>query len=107
MKYTHVVPILYIFQIQFFDKMPRSKEQNTAKSKSRRRQEENDKRVNEEEREDDLEDIGKTLHAKEGRLGFVTGKGFVTATNFLVDIRAQVHSTKCSIKGKDNFNKCI
>ena len=41
--------------------------------------------------DDEEPDIGKTLHAKDGKLGFVSSKGFVCATNFLVDIAAQVH----------------
>ena len=50
--------------------------------------------------EDDEEpDIGKTLHAKDGKLGYVTNKGFIGATNFLVDIESQVHSEKYLIKG--------
>ena len=38
--------------------------------------------------DDDEPDVGKTLHAKDGKLGFVTNRGFVAATNFLVDIQA-------------------
>ena len=49
--------------------------------------------------DDDEPDIGKTLHAKDGKLGFVTNRGFVAATNFLVDIQAQVFSETYSIKG--------
>ena len=49
--------------------------------------------------DDEEPDIGKTLHAKDGKLGFVSSKGFVCATNFLVDIAAQVHSTNYSMKG--------
>ena len=48
---------------------------------------------------DDLEDTGKTLHVKDGRLGFVTNKGFTAATNFIVDFESQVFSQKYSIKG--------
>ena len=51
------------------------------------------------EDDDDEPDIGKTLHAKDGKLGFVTNRGFVAATNFLVDIQSQVFSEKYSIKG--------
>ena len=49
--------------------------------------------------DDEEPDIGKTLHAKDGKLGFVLSKGFVCATNFLVDIAAQVHSINYSMKG--------
>ena len=49
--------------------------------------------------EDEEPDIGKTLHAKDGKLGFVTNKGFISATNFLVDIESQVHSETYAIKG--------
>ena len=51
------------------------------------------------EDDDDEPDIGKTLHAKDGKLGFVTNRGFVAATNFLVDIHSQVFSENYSIKG--------
>ena len=34
------------------------------------------------------------------QLGFITNKGFIAATNFIVDIASQVHSEKYSIKGK-------
>ena len=44
---------------------------------------------------DDQPDIGQTLHAKDGKLGFFTSsKGFVYATNFLVDIVSHVHSER-------------
>ena len=49
--------------------------------------------------DDDEPDVGKTLHAKDGKLGFVSNRGFVAATNFLVDIQAQVFSETYSIKG--------
>ena len=49
--------------------------------------------------DEEEEDIGKTLHSKDGRLGFVTSKGFIAATNFLVDIGSQVYSEKYCIKG--------
>ena len=50
--------------------------------------------------EDDEEpDVGKTLHAKDGKLGFVTRTGFKVATDFLVDIASQVYSETYSIKG--------
>ena len=50
--------------------------------------------------EDDEEpDIGKTLHAKDGKLGFLTRMGFKVATDFLVDIASQVYSETYSIKG--------
>jgi hypothetical protein len=39
------------------------------------------------------------LHSKDGKLGFITSKGFVCATNFVVDIASQVHSIKYVIKG--------
>ena len=67
--------------------------------------------------DDEEPNIGKTLHAKDGKvlpiifflnnyfisqLGFITSKGFVGATNFLVDIEAQVHSEKYVIKGVAN-----
>ena len=38
--------------------------------------------------------VGKILHAKDGKLGFMSNRGFVAATNFLVDIQAQVFSEK-------------
>ena len=61
--------------------------------------------------------MGKTLHAKDGKVGppyeyahfyiheifqlgfFNSSKGFVYATNFIVDIQSQVHSEKYVIKG--------
>ena len=44
---------------------------------------------------DDQPDIGQTLHAKDGKLGFFTSsKGFVYATNFLVDIVYHFHSER-------------
>ena len=49
--------------------------------------------------DDEEPDIGKTLHARDGKLGFVTSKGFMNATNFLVAIESQVFSEKYSIKG--------
>ena len=50
--------------------------------------------------EDDEEpDVGKTLHAKGGKLGFFTRMGFKVATDFLVDIASQVYSETYSIKG--------
>ena len=49
--------------------------------------------------DDEEPDIGKTLHAKDGKLGFITSKGFVCATNFLVDVASQVHSQNYSMKG--------
>ena len=50
---------------------------------------------------DDEPDTGKTLHAKDGKLGFFTSsKGFVYATNFLVDIVSHVHSKRYVLKGK-------
>ena len=49
--------------------------------------------------DEDEEDIGKTLHAKDGKLGYVTSKGFVSVTNFLVDIHARLFSQKYLIKG--------
>ena len=49
---------------------------------------------------DDQEDVGKTLHVKDGRLGFVTAKGFISATNFNIDIESQVSSLHYSIKGE-------
>ena len=36
--------------------------------------------------DDEEDDIGKTLCAKNGKLGFMGRKGFLPATNFLVDI---------------------
>ena len=36
-----------------------------------------------------------------GKLGFFANKGFIFATNFVVDITFQVYSEKYSIKGKD------
>lgn len=55
----------------------------------------------------DEEDKGKTLHAKDGMLGFVTDKGFISATNFVVDIEAQVYSEKYSMKGNCNKFSCV
>ena len=55
--------------------------------------------------DDEEPDIGKTLHAKDGKLGFVLSKGFVCATNFLVDITAQVHSINYSTKGYEMIVK--
>ena len=51
--------------------------------------------------EDESDDVtkGKSLNAKDGKLGFVIKRGFVSATNFLVDIRSQVYSEKYAIKG--------
>ena len=34
------------------------------------------------------------------QLGFVTNKGFIAATSFIVDIASQVHSERYSIKGR-------
>ena len=42
---------------------------------------------------------GKSLHSKDGRLGFVSSKGFVPATNFILEINSQVYSERYSIKG--------
>ena len=39
------------------------------------------------------------MNAKDGKLGFVTKRGFISATNFLVDILSQVYSEKYAIKG--------
>ena len=36
------------------------------------------------------------------QLGLITSKGFLFATNFLVDIESQVYSEKYSIKGDKN-----
>lgn len=51
--------------------------------------------------EDESDDVtkGKSLNAKDGKLGFVTKRGFISATNFLVDILSQVYSEKYAIKG--------
>ena len=50
---------------------------------------------------EDDDDIGNTLHAKDGKLGFYTSsKGFAYATNFLVDIASQVHSDRYTLKGR-------
>ena len=49
--------------------------------------------------DDEEPDCGKTLHAKDGKLGFFTNRGFICGTNFLVDIESQVYSEKYSIKG--------
>ena len=77
--------------------MPRSKKANTPKVNERAREEEAT-RAREEEavrqaaiEEEEEDDIGKTLHVKEGKLGFVTNKGFISATNFVVDIESQVY----------------
>ena len=51
--------------------------------------------------DDEEPDIGKTLHSKDGKLGFFANKGFIFATNFVVDIASQVYSEKYSVKGKD------
>jgi hypothetical protein len=48
--------------------------------------------------DDDEPDIGKTLNAKDGKVGFVIIKGFIGATHFLVDIGSQVFRGKYSIK---------
>ena len=67
--------------------------------------------------DDEDDDIGKTLHAKDGKvltlntdfhnynvlfpqLGMITWKGFKANTNFIVDIAAQVYSEKFNVKGK-------
>ena len=51
--------------------------------------------------DDEGPDVGETLHAKDGKLGFYTSsKGFIFATNFLVDIASQVHSERYTLKGK-------
>ena len=39
------------------------------------------------------------------QLGFITNKGFMAATNFIVDVASQVHSEKYSIKGTIWCNK--
>ena len=44
--------------------------------------------------------IRKTLHVKDGRLGFVTANGFISATNFNIDIESQVSSLHYSIKSE-------
>ena len=49
--------------------------------------------------DEEEDDIGKTLCAKDGKLGFMGKKGFFPATNFLVDIESQVSSDRYSIKG--------
>ena len=83
----------------------RACQRNAAKSKAgsgarRSRSEPNAGKQEDVFYDDDEEpDIGKTLHARDGELGFVTSKGFMSATNFLVDIESQVFSEKYSIKG--------
>ena len=47
----------------------------------------------------DKEDRGKTLSVKGGKLGFISDNGFQEATNFIVDIGAQVYSERYRIKG--------
>ena len=88
------------------DKVTSARQRNAAKAKSKDGSAQvpapaaSDDPENEDVYFDDEEpDIGKTLHAKDGKLGFVTSKGFVSATNFLVDIAAQVHSMNYSMKG--------
>ena len=49
--------------------------------------------------DDEEPDIGKTLHAKDGKLRIITSKGFICSTNFIVDIASQVNSQKYAIKG--------
>ena len=51
----------------------------------------------------ETEDVGKTLHMKDGMLGFVSNKGFTAATNFVVDIESQAYSLKYSLKGQSTF----
>ena len=51
------------------------------------------------EESDEEPTAGKSLHAKDGRLGFVSNKGFVPATNFILEINSQVYSERYSIKG--------
>ena len=76
--------------------MPRTKEsseiaktRSRAKAKSKSSTEEAQAQGSTEE-SFEQEDVGKTLHAKDGRLGFVSEKGFLAATNILVDIGSQV-----------------
>ena len=49
--------------------------------------------------DEDDEINGKSLSVKDGKLGFITSKGFQSATNFIVDIASMVYSKKYSIKG--------
>ena len=45
-------------------------------------------------------DVGKTLHASNGRLGYVTDRGFMEATNFVIHVEDFVYSETFKIKGK-------
>ena len=92
--------------------MPRTKEsseiaktRSRAKAKSKSSTEEAQAQGSTEE-SFEQEDVGKTLHAKDGRLGFVSKKGFLAATNFLVDIGSQVYSEKYSFKGQFSKYYC-
>ena len=78
-----------------------TRQRSRAKAKAVNAAVETTQQVEEEmfEDDDDEHDIGKTLHAKDGKLGFVTSRGFVAATNFLVDIQSQVFSENYSVKG--------
>ena len=49
--------------------------------------------------DDEVEKI-KTLHTKDGKLGFFSENGFIFVTNFIVDIGSQVSSRNYSVKGK-------
>ena len=97
-----------------------SRQRNSARSKTRGARgggHSNQGRNNPEKVHEDVEeevyfddeepDIGKTLHSKDGKLGFITSKGFVCATNFVVDIASQVHSIKYVIKGYEVLVKKV
>ena len=82
----------------------------SAKAKAGRRSKSVPGEVDQEDvfHDEEEEDIGKTLHSKDGRLGFVTNKGFIAATNFLVDIGSQVYSEKYCIKGNEiNYGQML
>ena len=49
--------------------------------------------------DDDEEILSMTLCAKDGKLGYMSKKGFTPCTNFLVDIESQVSSDRYMIKG--------
>ena len=51
----------------------------------------------------ETEDMGKTLHMKDGMLGFLSNKGLIAATNFVVDIESQAYSLKYTLKGQLTF----
>ena len=76
---------------------PRNK--RNAKAKSKASEEVVVMPLEANEKSDEEPTAGKSLHAKDGRLGFVSSKGFVPATNFILEINSQVYSERYSIKG--------